>query len=61
MEADEQPGNWNELKGKLKEKFEFLTDEDLRLDAGNRNEMFGNLRKKLGKSEEEMHQIILAL
>ena len=55
------PGSWDARKGRLKNKFPFLTDDDLMLNANNRNEMFGNLLHKLDKTPEELHAIIIAL
>lgn len=54
-------GNWRELKGKLKQKFAMLTDDDLLLVEGKHDELLGRLQAKLGKSKEEMHEIINTL
>ena len=54
-------GNWNEQKGKLKQKFAELTDNDLLFIEGKKEEMLGRLQKKLGKSKEELHKIIADL
>jgi len=54
-------GSWNERKNKLREKYPILTEEDLILHEGNRNEMFGNLKTKLDKTEQELHDIIISL
>jgi uncharacterized protein YjbJ (UPF0337 family) len=57
----ELKGNWNETKGKLKQKFAMLTDNDLLLAEGKEDELIGRLQKKLGKSKEEIHKIISEL
>jgi uncharacterized protein YjbJ (UPF0337 family) len=57
----ELKGNWNEQKGKLKQKFAILTDNDLMFDEGKKDEMLGTLQIKLGKTKEELHKIIQAL
>jgi uncharacterized protein YjbJ (UPF0337 family) len=57
----ELKGNWNELKGKLKQKFAELTDNDLLYKSGKRDEMLGVLQIKLGKTKEELNKIINAL
>jgi uncharacterized protein YjbJ (UPF0337 family) len=57
----ELKGNWNETKGKLKQKFAILTDDDLLLVEGKNNEMVGKLQVKLGKTKEEIHKIIANL
>ena len=54
-------GNWNELKGKLKQKFALLTENDLLLVEGKQNELMGRLQTKLGKTKEEIRQIIADL
>jgi uncharacterized protein YjbJ (UPF0337 family) len=51
-------GNWNEIKGKLKQKYGELTDDDLTFAKGKEDEMFGRLQKKLGKSKEEIRREI---
>ncbi len=57
----ELKGNWNETKGKLKQKFAMLTDNDLLLVEGKQEEMMGKLQIKLGKTKEEIHKIIASL
>ena len=57
----ELKGNWNETKGKLKQKFAILTDNDLLLEEGKEDELFGKLQVTLGKSKEEIHKIISGL
>jgi len=57
----ELKGNWNEQKGKLKQAFASLTDDDLMYAEGKKDEMFGKLQKKLGKTKEELHAIVNAL
>ncbi len=54
----ELKGTWNEQKGKLKQKFAFLTDNDLLFEEGKKEEMMGKLQIKLGKTKEELHKII---
>jgi uncharacterized protein YjbJ (UPF0337 family) len=57
----ELKGNWNETKGKLKQKFALLTDSDLLLIEGKQDEMLGRLQIKLGKTKEEIHKVISEL
>lgn len=57
----EVQGNWNEHKGKLKQKFAILTDNDLLFEEGKEDEMLGKLQIKLGKTKEELHNIIESL
>ena len=61
MNKTELEGKWNEQKGKLKKKFAVLTDNDLMFEEGKKDEMFGKLQIKLGKSKEEFEKIIASL
>ena len=54
-------GNWNELKGKLKQKYGNLTDDDLMYSEGREDEMLGKLQKKLGKSKDEISRLLADL
>jgi uncharacterized protein YjbJ (UPF0337 family) len=58
MNYTELKGNWEEQKGKLKQKFATLTDNDLLFAEGKKEEMMGKLQIKLGKSKEELHKIL---
>jgi uncharacterized protein YjbJ (UPF0337 family) len=59
--STELKGDWNETKGKLKQKFALLTDNDVLLIEGKKDEMLGRLQIKLGKTKEELHKIISEL
>lgn len=54
-------GNWEQLKGKLKQKYANLTDNDLMYEEGKEDETFGRIQKKIGKSREELEKIIRKL
>ena len=58
MNTTEMKGNWDEQKGKLKQKFATLTDNDLLFAEGKKDEMLGKLQIKLGKTKEELHKLI---
>ncbi len=58
MNTTELKGNWDEQKGKLKQKFAALTDDDLLFAEGKKDEMLGKLQIKLGKSKDELHKLI---
>jgi uncharacterized protein YjbJ (UPF0337 family) len=47
-------GNWNLLKGKLKEKYGQLTDDDLSYIEGKEEQLIGILQNKLHKKREEV-------
>ena len=61
MNTTEVKGNWNTQKGKLKQQFAVLTYNDLMFEEGKKEEMFGKLQTKLGKTKEEMRKIIAGL
>jgi uncharacterized protein YjbJ (UPF0337 family) len=51
-------GSWNEIKGKLKQKYGQLTDDDLTFAEGKEDELLGRLQKRLGKSKEDLRREI---
>ncbi len=51
-------GEWHELKGKLRQKFAELTDNDLDFAEGQEEELLGHLQKTLGKSQQEINDLI---
>ena len=54
-------GNWNEVAGKLKQKYANLTDDDLLFAEGKEDELVGKLQKKLGKTKDEIHKLLAKL
>jgi uncharacterized protein YjbJ (UPF0337 family) len=47
-------GNWNEIKGKLKQKYGQLTDDDLAFADGKEDELLGRLQKRLGGTKDQL-------
>jgi uncharacterized protein YjbJ (UPF0337 family) len=47
-------GNWNEVKGKLKQKYGQLTDDDLAFADGKEDELLGRIQKRLGRTKDEL-------
>jgi uncharacterized protein YjbJ (UPF0337 family) len=47
-------GSWNEVKGKLKQKYGQLTDDDLAFAEGKEDELLGRLQKRLGRTQDEL-------
>lgn len=47
-------GTWNEMKGKLKQKYGQLTDDDLTFAEGKEDELYGRLQQRLGKTKDEI-------
>lgn len=54
-------GNWNQVKGKLKQKYSDLTDDDLKLQEGKEDELYGRLQEKLGKTKDEIKELVASL
>jgi uncharacterized protein YjbJ (UPF0337 family) len=57
----EMKGSWNQVKGKLKQQFADLTDDDLLFVSGKEEELIGRLQKRIGKTKEEVRLIISKL
>ena len=51
-------GNWNEIKGKLKQEYGDLTDQDLTYTEGKEDELLGRLQQKTGESKEKLKEKI---
>ena len=58
MNTKEMKGKWNELKGKLKQKYADLTDDDLLYVEGKEDELYGRIQQRVGKSKEEVKDLI---
>lgn len=51
-------GSWNEVKGKLKQKYGQLTDDDLMFAEGKEDELLGRLQQRLGMTKEDLRSDI---
>lgn len=58
MNAQRLKGDWNILKGRLKQQFSTLTDDDLRYSEGKEEELIGRLQSRLGKSRDEIERML---
>lgn len=56
MNWDELKGNWLELKGKVKQRWGRLTDDDLTAIDGKREELIGRLQQRYGRTREEIEE-----
>lgn len=54
-------GTWHEAKGKLKQKYADLTDDDLLFEEGKEEELLGRLQKKTGQTKEAIREVISKL
>jgi uncharacterized protein YjbJ (UPF0337 family) len=53
MNWDQVAGNWKELKGKVREKWGKLTDDDLTVVAGKKDQLAGILQQRYGLAKED--------
>jgi uncharacterized protein YjbJ (UPF0337 family) len=51
-------GNWNVVKGQLKQRFAQLTDNDLGYEEGKEEELLGRIQKRTGKTREEVEKLL---
>jgi uncharacterized protein YjbJ (UPF0337 family) len=60
MNKDRMEGNWLQFKGKVKEQWGKLTDDDLDVIAGKRDQLLGKIQERHGLSQEEAEQQVTA-
>ena len=58
MKTNTIKGNWNLTKGKLKQKYAQLTDNDLIYVRGKEDELIGRIQKKTGRSRAEIERFL---
>ncbi|UWQ32452.1 CsbD family protein [Leisingera sp. M527] len=58
MDDDRFTGKWTELKGRLRETYGDLTDDELEQARGEREQLEGLLQQKLGKTKDEVRQAV---
>ena len=51
---DKLKGNWNEMKGKLKEQYAELTDDDLLYQEGKEDQLMGKILQRTGESKDKL-------
>jgi len=54
MDKMEFKGKWNEWKGKLKQQYADLTEDDLTYEEGKEDEMWGRIQQKIGKTKDDV-------
>ncbi len=57
----ETKGNWNEMKGRIKQKWGQLTDDDLSFEEGKEDELLGRIQKRTGEAKESIRDFISRL
>lgn len=58
MDRLEIKGKWNVIKGKLKQNFGELTDNDLTYEEGREDELIGRIQQKTGRTRQEIIDFI---
>lgn len=53
MDNDRIKGNWNQVKGKVKEQWGRLTNDDLDIINGKRDQLYGRLQERHGLARDE--------
>ncbi|MFB4413325.1 CsbD family protein [Pantoea sp. ANP04] len=53
MNKDEASGNWKQFKGKMKEKWGKLTDDDMQVIEGKRDQLVGKIQERYGYAKDE--------
>ncbi len=61
MTPKEEKLAWIQEKRKIRQRYVFLTDKDLAFTEGEKDVMLGKLQKRLGKTKEQLLEIIAAL
>ncbi|MEZ5103741.1 MAG: CsbD family protein [Draconibacterium sp.] len=61
MDKLEIKGNWNVMKGKLKQQYGELTDDDLVYVEGEEDELLGRIQKKTGEARDKLIKKIKSL
>jgi uncharacterized protein YjbJ (UPF0337 family) len=61
MDRLEIKGKWNQIKGRIKQSYANLTDDDLTYVEGKEDELLGRLQEKTGRSREELVREINSL
>ena len=55
---DKIKGNWNQIKGKLRQEYAILNDNDLAYEVGQEEELLGRIQEKTGQTKEDIKEFI---
>jgi len=58
INAQELQGQWNQLKGKVKEKWGQLSDDDLNVSGGNFDQVIGKIQQRTGEGREAIEKFL---
>ena len=51
-------GNWSEMKGKMRQQYADLTDDDMEYAEGKQEEWYGKIAKKIGRTVDDVKNMI---
>ncbi len=60
MNSDQIAGNWKQLKGKVKEQWGKLTDDDITVIEGKRDQLVGRVQERYGIAKEKAEEQVKA-
>lgn len=61
INAQELQGQWNQLRGRVKEKWGQLTDDDLQMQGGNVDQLVGRIQQRTGEGREAIEKFLTEL
>jgi len=61
INAQELQGQWNKLRGQVKERWGQLTDDDLQIQGGNVDQLVGKIQQRTGESREAIEKFLTDL
>jgi len=61
INSQELQGQWNQLRGEVKQKWGQLTDDDLQIQGGNVDQLVGRIQQKTGEGRESIERYLTEL
>jgi len=61
INAQELQGQWNQLRGRVKERWGQLTDDDLQMQGGNVDQLIGRIQQRTGEGREAIEKFLTDL
>jgi uncharacterized protein YjbJ (UPF0337 family) len=58
INAQELQGQWNRLRGQVRERWEQLTDDDLQMQGGNVDQLVGRIQQRTGETREAIERYL---
>jgi uncharacterized protein YjbJ (UPF0337 family) len=61
MNEETLKGKWDVLKGKLKQQYAGLTDDDLLYEEGKDDELYGRIGTRIGEAKDKVKELVAKL